>query len=104
MSWPLVLHTKGIYSILVLPLIDSSHLKAHLRLCKRPEHGIALSMNDGLIGLSFLLLDLLSVMDDAKLFPNDSKFENHTQQENYLLHVSLDWLLLLLLLLLLWLL
>ncbi|KAK7348166.1 hypothetical protein VNO80_22716 [Phaseolus coccineus] len=56
--WPLILHTKGLYSILILPLVEPRHLKAYARLCKRSDCGTALGMDDG---LSSLLLDLPSV-------------------------------------------
>ncbi|TKY54079.1 AP-5 complex subunit mu [Spatholobus suberectus] len=56
--WPLILHIKGLYSILILPLVEPRHLKAYARLCKRPDCGTALGLDDG---LSSLLLDLPSV-------------------------------------------
>ncbi|XP_027919027.1 AP-5 complex subunit mu isoform X2 [Vigna unguiculata] len=56
--WPLILHTKGLYSILILPMVEPRHLKAYARLCKRSDCGTALGMDDG---LSSLLLDLPSV-------------------------------------------
>lgn len=30
MSWPLILYTKGIYSILILPMVEPGHLNATL--------------------------------------------------------------------------
>ena len=65
--WPLILHTKGLYSILILPLVEPIHLNAYARLCKRPDCGAALGMDDG---LSSLLLDLPSVTGYAKLLVN----------------------------------
>ncbi|XP_022639794.1 AP-5 complex subunit mu isoform X3 [Vigna radiata var. radiata] len=56
--WPLILHTRGLYSILILPMVEPRHLKAYARLCKRSDCGTALGMDDG---LSSLLLDLPSV-------------------------------------------
>ncbi|KAK7292349.1 hypothetical protein RIF29_08127 [Crotalaria pallida] len=56
--WPLVLHIKGHYNILVLPLVEPRHLKAYALLCKRVDCGNALGL-DG--GLSSLLLDLPSI-------------------------------------------
>jgi len=65
--WPLILHTKGLYSILILPLVEPRHLKAYARLCKRSDCGPALGMDDG---LSSLLLDLPSVTGYVKLVAN----------------------------------
>ncbi|KAK7387830.1 hypothetical protein VNO78_22624 [Psophocarpus tetragonolobus] len=56
--WPLILHTKGLYTILVLPLVKPSHVNAYARLCKTTHCGTALSMDHA---LSSLLLDLPSV-------------------------------------------
>ncbi|KAJ0092897.1 hypothetical protein Patl1_25506 [Pistacia atlantica] len=56
--WPLVLHIKGPYSILVLPLVEPRHLKAYTRLCKRSDCGNAVGADDS---LSSLLLDLPSI-------------------------------------------
>jgi len=65
--WPLILHTKGLYSILILPMVEPRHLKAYARLCKRSDCGTALGMDDG---LSSLLLDLPSVTGYVKLVAN----------------------------------
>ncbi|KAI4345530.1 hypothetical protein L6164_012644 [Bauhinia variegata] len=56
--WPLILHIKGNYNILVLPLVEPRHLKVYARLCKRSSCGIALVGDDS---LSSLLLDLPSI-------------------------------------------
>lgn len=64
--WPLILHIKGHYSILVLPLVEPRHLKAYARLCKRPDCGSSLGLDDG-FSLSSLLLDLPSITGYAKL-------------------------------------
>ena len=56
--WPLVLHTKGQYSVLVLPLVEPKHLKAYALLCKRSDCGNAVRVDDS---LSSLLLDLPSI-------------------------------------------
>lgn len=56
--WPLILHIRGHYSILVLPLVEPRHLKAYAKLCKRADCGSALGL-DG--SLSSLLLDLPSI-------------------------------------------
>lgn len=56
--WPLILHIKGYYSILVLPLVEPRHVKAYARLCKRPDCGSSLGLDDS---LSSLLLDLPAI-------------------------------------------
>lgn len=56
--WPLVLHVKGSFSILVLPLVEPKHLKAYARLCKRSDCGNAIIKEES---LSSLLLDLPSI-------------------------------------------
>lgn len=56
--WPLILHLKGHYVILVLPLVEPRHLKGYAKLCKRPDCGNALGVDDS---LSSLLLDLPSI-------------------------------------------
>lgn len=56
--WPLVLHIKGPYSIIVLPLVEPKHLKAYARLCKRSDCGNAIIKEES---LSSLLLDLPSI-------------------------------------------
>ncbi|KAI8561493.1 hypothetical protein RHMOL_Rhmol04G0344500 [Rhododendron molle] len=56
--WPLILHIKGHYCILVLPLVEPRHLKAYARMCKRPDCGNAVGMDES---LSSLLLDLPSI-------------------------------------------
>lgn len=56
--WPLILHTKGQYYILVLPLIEHSHLKAYKTICKRSDCGNGVGV-DG--NLSSLLLQLPSI-------------------------------------------
>ncbi|KAI3522403.1 hypothetical protein L1887_00144 [Cichorium endivia] len=56
--WPLILHTKGQYYILVLPLIEPSHLKAYNTICKRSDCGNGVGV-DG--NLSSLLLQLPSI-------------------------------------------
>lgn len=56
--WPLVLHVKGPYCILVLPLVEPKHVKAYERLYKRSDCGTAIGMDPN---LSSLLLDLPSI-------------------------------------------
>ncbi|PIA44740.1 hypothetical protein AQUCO_01700379v1 [Aquilegia coerulea] len=53
--WPLVLHIKGQYYILVLPLVEPQHLKAYERMCKRSDCGNCIGVEES---LSSLLLDL----------------------------------------------
>ncbi|XP_042518438.1 AP-5 complex subunit mu isoform X2 [Macadamia integrifolia] len=53
--WPLVLHVKGPYYILVLPLVEPSHLKAYERMCKKSDCGTSVGEEGS---LSSLLLDL----------------------------------------------
>lgn len=56
--WPLILHIKGPYCILVLPQVEPRHLKAYARLCKQSDCGNAVGVDDS---LSSLLLDLPSI-------------------------------------------
>lgn len=62
--WPLILHIKGNYCILVLPLVEPRHLKAYARLCKRSDCGNAVGGDDS---LSSLLLNLPSITGYGKL-------------------------------------
>ncbi|KAE9609573.1 hypothetical protein Lal_00006458 [Lupinus albus] len=56
--WPLILHIKGHYTVLVLPLVEPRYLNAYAKLCKRVDCGSALGLDDS---LSSLLLDLPSI-------------------------------------------
>lgn len=56
--WPLILHIKGHYSLLVLPLVEPKHVKAYERLCKTPDCGSSIGLDDS---LSSLLLDLPAI-------------------------------------------
>ncbi|KAE8696801.1 AP-5 complex subunit mu [Hibiscus syriacus] len=56
--WPLALHIKGPYCILILPLVEPRHVKAYARLCKRSDCGNAVMADEN---LSSLLLDLPSI-------------------------------------------
>ncbi|CAI0466484.1 unnamed protein product [Linum tenue] len=56
--WPLILHLKGTYSILVLPLVEPKHLKAYAKLCSKPGCGDTVGEEPS---LSSLLLDLPSI-------------------------------------------
>ncbi|PRQ38951.1 putative Mu domain-containing protein [Rosa chinensis] len=56
--WPLVLHTKGHFCILILPLVEPRHLKAYARLCNRSDCGNAVGVEDN---ISSILLDLPSI-------------------------------------------
>ncbi|KAM3707503.1 hypothetical protein ACJW31_02G029800 [Castanea mollissima] len=56
--WPLILHIKGSYCILILPLVEPRHVKAYARLCQRSDCGNAVGADES---LSSLLLDLPSI-------------------------------------------
>ncbi|XP_057476726.1 AP-5 complex subunit mu-like [Actinidia eriantha] len=58
MLWPLILHIKSHYCILVLPVVEPRHLKAYARICKRSDCGNAVGVDES---LSSLLLDLPSI-------------------------------------------
>ncbi|XP_052874918.1 AP-5 complex subunit mu isoform X2 [Gossypium arboreum] len=58
LMWPLALHIKGPYCILILPLVEPRHVKAYARLCKRSDCGNAVTAHEN---LSSLLLDLPSI-------------------------------------------
>lgn len=81
--WPLILHIKGNYSILVLPLVEPRHVKAYATLCKRPTCGSSLGLDDG---FSSLLLDLPSITGYANLLylplalSNSQKLYHHERQ------------------------
>ncbi|GAA0156426.1 hypothetical protein LIER_13931 [Lithospermum erythrorhizon] len=56
--WPLILHVKGHLRVLVLPLVEPHHLKAYMKLCKRPDCGNSVGADEN---LSSLLIDLPSI-------------------------------------------
>ncbi|XP_057725170.1 AP-5 complex subunit mu [Arachis stenosperma] len=56
--WPLILHIRGLFTVLVLPFVEPKHLKAYASLCKRPDCGSALGLDHG---LSSLLIQLPSI-------------------------------------------
>ncbi|KAL8515430.1 hypothetical protein ACS0TY_014213 [Phlomoides rotata] len=56
--WPLVLHIKGPYSILMLPLVEPRHLKSYSRMCNRSDCGSAIGADEN---LSSVLVDLPSI-------------------------------------------
>lgn len=58
LMWPLALHIKGPYCILILPLVEPRHVKAYARLCKRSDCGNAVTAHEN---LSSLLLDIPSI-------------------------------------------
>lgn len=58
MLWPLILHMKGHYCILVLPLVEPQHLKAYAGVCRRSDCGNAIGVPGS---LSSLLFDLPSI-------------------------------------------
>lgn len=55
MLWPVVLHIKGLFVILVLPLVEPQQLKSYVRMCRKSDCGNT-SGAEG--GLSSLLLNL----------------------------------------------
>ncbi|KAL1803846.1 hypothetical protein ACET3Z_032493 [Daucus carota] len=56
--WPLILHVKGHFCILVLPLVEPRHLKAYGKMCRRSDCGSAVGEDES---LSTLLLELPSM-------------------------------------------
>lgn len=62
--WPLILHKKSQFSILVLPLVEPRHLKAYAKLCNRSDCGNAVGVEDS---ISTILLDLPSITGYGKL-------------------------------------
>lgn len=62
--WPLILHVRGPYCILVLPLVEPRHLKAYSRLCGRSDCGSAVGVDES---ISAILLDLPSITGYGKL-------------------------------------
>ncbi|KAH6755531.1 clathrin adaptor complexes medium subunit family protein [Perilla frutescens var. hirtella] len=56
--WPLVLHIKGPYSVLILPLVEPHHQKSYSRLCNTSDCGSAIGADES---LSSLLMDLPSI-------------------------------------------
>lgn len=56
--WPLILHIKSHYSILVLPFVEPRHTKQYASLCRRSDCGSAIGVESS---LSSLLLDLPSI-------------------------------------------
>lgn len=62
--WPLIMHIKGQFCILVLPLVEPRHLHAYEELCKRLDCGNAIGVDES---LSSLLLDLPSITGYGKL-------------------------------------
>lgn len=63
--WPLILHIKSHYSILVLPIVEPRHVKEYSSLCRRSDCGSAIGAESS---LSSLLLDLPSITGYGKLF------------------------------------
>ena len=64
MLWPLILHMKSHYCILVLPLVEPQHLKAYAEICRRSDCGDAIGAPGS---LSSLLFDLPSITGYGKL-------------------------------------
>lgn len=61
--WPFILHIRGPYCILVLPLVEPRHLKAYTKLCRKSDCGNAVGVDRS---LSSLLLDLPSITGYGK--------------------------------------
>lgn len=61
--WPLVLHIKGPYSILILPLVEPRHLKSYSRMCNTSDCASAIGADES---LSSLLMDLPSITGYGK--------------------------------------
>lgn len=64
MLWPLILHMKGHYCILVLPLVEPQHMKTYAGICRKSDCGNAIGVPGG---LSSLLFDLPSITGYGKL-------------------------------------
>lgn len=62
--WPLILHVKGHYCILVMPLVEPHHLRAFTKISRRSDCGNAVGA-DG--SLSSLLFELPSITGYGKL-------------------------------------
>lgn len=56
--WPIALHTKGLYSILVLPLVEPREMKDYVKLCRRSDCGPTVAED---LSLSSLLLNISSI-------------------------------------------
>lgn len=56
--WPIVLHTKALYTILVLPLVEPKDVKDFLNLCRRCDCGPSVGED---LSLSSLLLNISSI-------------------------------------------
>lgn len=62
--WPLILHVRGPFVILVLPLVEPRHVKEYAKLCKTSDCGHAVGADHS---LSSILLDLPSITGYGKL-------------------------------------
>ena len=78
--WPLILHIKGSYCILVLPLVDPRHVKAYARLCQRSDCGNAVGADES---LSSLLLDLPSITGYGMLLAMLFRKIYHTRRKSH---------------------
>ncbi|CDO98962.1 unnamed protein product [Coffea canephora] len=56
--WPVILHVKGPFYLLALPLVEPHHLKTYARMCNRSDCGNTIGEDEN---LSSLLLDLPSI-------------------------------------------
>ena len=62
--WPLVLHIKGYFHVLVLPLVEPRHLEAYEKICHQSDERNSSGDEET---LSSLLLDLPSITGYGKL-------------------------------------
>ncbi|MCL7044502.1 hypothetical protein MKW94_028042, partial [Papaver nudicaule] len=53
--WPLVMHIRNLYCILILPLVEPRHLKSYEKMCNRSDCGSCIGEEES---LPSLLLDL----------------------------------------------
>lgn len=76
--WPVVLHTKALYHILVLPLVDPKEMRDFVKLCNRSDCGSAVGED---LSLSSLLLNMSSItglvtlLTTHLLFSLDKEFQ-----------------------------
>lgn len=63
--WPLVLHIKNYFYILVLPMVEPHHLKSYERLCSQPDCG---NLIGGTESMSSILLNLPCITGYGKFF------------------------------------
>lgn len=62
--WPLILHIKGPFYFLALPLVEPHHLTTYARMCNRSDCGNTVGADES---ISSLLLELPSITGYGKL-------------------------------------